>query len=98
MARPPAACSTTRCSACVIQSRGGSSLAHPVTIDRCVCRRTLFRDLLPAARASRWTLEDLMHATGCGDQCGLCRPYLRQMLRDGTTVFHTVLAPDESAP
>ena len=60
-------------------------------IDRCVCQRTLFADLLPLARAGNWSLETLMQETGCGDQCGLCLPYLRQMLRDGTTVFHSVL-------
>ena len=68
-------------------------------IDRCVCQRTLFADLLPLARAGNWSLETLMQETGCGDQCGLCRPYLRQMLRDGTTVFHSVLAlQDEETP
>lgn len=66
-----------------------------VEIDRCVCQRTRFADLLPAARAAGWGLDDLMRETGCGDQCGLCRPYLRQMLRDGTTVFHRVLIASE---
>ena len=67
-------------------------------IDRCVCQRTLFADLLPVARAAGWTLDALMQETGCGDQCGLCLPYLRQMLRDGTTEFHSVLTlQDEEA-
>jgi bacterioferritin-associated ferredoxin len=60
-------------------------------IDRCVCQRTLFADLLPLARAASWNLEAVLRETGCGDQCGLCLPYLRRMLRDGTTVFHSVL-------
>jgi len=69
-------------------------------IDRCVCQRTLFADLLPVARANNWKLDTLMTATGCGDQCGLCRPYLRAMLETGTTVFHEVLTdvPDEEQP
>lgn len=68
-------------------------------IDRCVCQRTLFAELLPLAREADWTLSQLIQETGCGDQCGLCRPYLRQMLRDGTTVFHSVLAlQDEETP
>lgn len=66
----------------------------PVTIDRCVCRGRLFGDLLPAARAAAWSLADLIRETGCGDQCGLCRPYLRRMLQTGETVFHHLLAPD----
>lgn len=68
-------------------------------IDRCVCQRILFAELLPVARASGWGIDELQRATGCGNQCGLCRPYLRQMLRDGTTVFHAVLAlQDEELP
>lgn len=68
----------------------------PLSIDRCVCRRTLFADLLPMAREAGWGLAEVRQETGCGDQCGLCLPYLRQMLRHGTTVFHSVLAlPDE---
>jgi bacterioferritin-associated ferredoxin len=60
-------------------------------ITRCVCQRRPFASLLPLARQHRWTLEDIMRETGCGDQCGLCRPYLREMLNSGTTEFHVVL-------
>ena len=63
-------------------------------IDRCVCRRTLFADLLPTARAEGWDLETLIARTGCGGQCGLCRPYLRRMLATGQTVFHEILTED----
>ena len=62
-----------------------------VRIDRCVCQRLLFAQLLPVARANGWTLETIMDETGCGDQCGMCRPYLRAMLADGTTVFSEIL-------
>ena len=37
-------------------------------------------------------LEQLMRETGCGAQCGLCRPYLRRMLATGETVFHQIIA------
>ncbi len=50
-----------------------------------------FSALLPPARTHKWSLADLMRETGCGDQCGLCRPYLREMLATGTTVFHEIL-------
>ncbi len=60
-------------------------------IDRCVCQRVTFDRLLPVARAEAWTLEQLIQETGCGDQCGMCRPYLRQMLADGTTIFRELL-------
>lgn len=69
-----------------------------IRIDRCVCRGILFADLLSRARAHGWTLEALGRATGCGDQCGRCRPYLRRMLADGTTVFHELLESSEEAP
>ena len=63
-------------------------------IDRCICRNTAFADLLPQARTEGWNLDDLMKQTGCGAQCGLCRPYLRRMLRTGETAFTELLAPD----
>ncbi|HET9064233.1 MAG TPA: hypothetical protein VFN22_00235 [Gemmatimonadales bacterium] len=71
--------------------------SYPVTIDRCVCQRTLFRELLSEARAANWTLDALVQATGCGDQCGMCLPYLRRMLSEGTTVFHHVIDPEENS-
>ncbi len=70
-------------------------MTPPLTIDRCVCQRTLFADIQPQAAAQRWTLEQLVAATGCGGRCGMCRPYLRRMLADGTTVFHEIISPDE---
>ncbi len=66
-------------------------------IDRCVCQRTLFAQLLPMVRDGGWDLDTLIRETGCGDQCGLCRPYLREMLRTGTTVFHRVLVETDDA-
>lgn len=62
-----------------------------VQIDRCVCLNRGFVDLLPMARARGFGLADLMRETGCGDQCGLCRPYLRRMLSTGETVFHQII-------
>ena len=62
-----------------------------VRITRCVCQRMPFVTLAPLARARGWTLDDVMRETGCGDQCGLCRPYLREMLKSGTIEFHEVL-------
>jgi bacterioferritin-associated ferredoxin len=67
-------------------------------IDRCVCRGIRFADLLPEARRQGWTLAALGRATGCGEQCGRCRPYLRRMLADGTTVFQELLEPSEEGP
>jgi bacterioferritin-associated ferredoxin len=65
-----------------------------VEIDRCVCRRFPFAALLPLAREHGWTLDDIAEETGCGAQCGLCRPYLRRMLQTGETVFFQILTDD----
>lgn len=63
--------------------------------------RAPFAQLLPVAQEEGWQLAELREATGCGDQCGMCLPYLRAMLAHGTTVFHAVLdeptVPNEAA-
>ena len=71
-----------------------TSRAGSVLVSRCLCRGVEFSDLLPRAKASGWTLQDLIRETGCGGQCGLCRPYLREMLLTGRTAFHDLLPPE----
>ena len=71
-----------------------SSRTGTVLVSRCICRGVEFAELLPRARAANWTLDDLIRETGCGGQCGLCRPYLREMLLTGRTAFHHLLPPD----
>ncbi len=66
----------------------------PVVVSMCVCRRVPFATLLPLARARGWDLASLVSETGCGAQCGLCRPYLRRMLATGETEFHEILSED----
>ena len=66
-------------------------MAYTLRIDRCVCQQTPFTRLLPLARANDWDVAAIGVATGCGARCGLCRPYLREMLMTGQTVFTTVL-------
>ena len=65
-----------------------------VLIDRCICRNRRFEDLLREARAGSWSLNEMIRITGCGGQCGLCRPYLRRMLTTGETAFDQLLPPD----
>jgi bacterioferritin-associated ferredoxin len=73
-----------------------TSRAGAVRVSACICRATPFAELLPQARANGWDLAALMRETGCGAQCGLCRPYLRRMLRTGETAFHELLTADDS--
>ncbi len=69
----------------------------PVTVSRCVCQDQSFQRLAAAAARENWNLAELMARTGCGVQCGLCRPYLRRMLETGQTVFHEILVEPEPA-
>ncbi len=73
---------------------GLSENTPAVLIDRCICRNRKFSELLPEARAASWSLNELVRVTGCGGQCGLCRPYLRRMLATGDTGFDRLLPPD----
>lgn len=65
-----------------------------VLITRCVCHDTTFDQLLSLARSHGWVLEDLVASTGCGDQCGLCLPYLRVLIDTGQTEFRHLLPPE----
>jgi bacterioferritin-associated ferredoxin len=62
-------------------------------VTRCVCMQTPFERLLPLAEARGWDLEALVRETGCGGQCGMCRPYLAAMLRTGATRFTAPVPP-----
>lgn len=78
---------------------GGNPAVEPpsrpsILIDRCICRNQSFAELLPLARSGSWSLAELIRNTGCGGQCGLCRPYLRRMLGTGETAFDHLLPPD----
>ena len=65
-----------------------------VLITRCVCRNFPFDQLLPLVIARRWLLDDVISQTGCGDECGLCRPYVRAMIDTGQTEFRQLLPAD----
>jgi len=73
-----------------------TSRSTSVVVSHCVCKAIPFRELLGRATASGWDLADLVRQTGCGAQCGLCRPYLSRMLRTGETEFHEILMADDS--
>ena len=65
-----------------------------VLISRCICKAMPFGELLVQATERGWNLADLVRETGCGGQCGLCRPYLSRMLRTGETEFHEIITED----
>jgi bacterioferritin-associated ferredoxin len=56
-------------------------------IDRCVCADSSFAELKRLARDEALDFDGLARRTGCTEACGMCRPYVLEMLRTGTTVF-----------
>ncbi len=73
---------------------GVSGSGSAILIDRCICRNRRFEDLLHEAREGSWSLNEMIRISGCGGQCGLCRPYLRRMLATGETAFDRLLPPE----
>ncbi len=70
-------------------------MTPPVLVSSCICQRMPFVDLLPLVRERGWSLAEVIRETGCGGQCGLCRPYLRRMLETGQTGFTALLPPED---
>jgi hypothetical protein len=72
-----------------------------VCVDRCVCFDRPFVELLQIARSTgATTLEALQEETDFGLACRICNPYVRRMLRTGTTNFDVLLsdADEPGAP
>lgn len=68
----------------------------PLCINRCICSRVLFSDLKREADTRGIaSLEALQAVREFGINCRLCHPYVRQMLKDGTTEFHEILQGDD---
>jgi bacterioferritin-associated ferredoxin len=68
-------------------------------IDRCLCFDIPFARLKEAARVHGATnVLELQEHARFGEQCRLCHPYVRRMLRTGETVFHQILTEEEEPP
>ncbi len=66
-------------------------------IDRCHCFRTTFAELKAVAEAAGVRdVERLPAYAVFGRKCGLCRPYVRRMLRTGETVFREIITEAEA--
>ena len=68
-----------------------------MNIDRCVCTGRTFADVLAVARREDWDADAVRRELKVGANCGLCRPYVREALRTGTTVFHEILTDEPAA-
>ncbi len=63
-----------------------------MTIDRCACFGQTFRaQKEEAARRDARTLEALQEHVTFGENCRLCHPYVRRMLRTGEIEFHEII-------
>jgi len=60
-------------------------MSDPTPVDRCVCARVRFDELLRLHRAEGLSLADLRRRTGCCEGCSTCEPYVRLTLRTGRT-------------
>ncbi len=67
-------------------------------IDRCLCLGVTFRQLKEQAdRTAHTRLEDLQVVMPFGTGCGLCKPYVREMLRTGVTEFDRIITDSGDA-
>lgn len=66
-----------------------------IRVDRCLCHSVTFEHLKEVAD-SKGIVEvtDLQNIVPFGTNCGLCRPYVRQMLRTGEVIFDYLIDPD----
>lgn len=68
-------------------------------INRCICSRVLFSDLKHEAETRGIdSLEELQAIREFGVNCRLCHPYVRRMLKDGTTEFNEIIQDEPDDP
>ncbi|MFB6247919.1 MAG: (2Fe-2S)-binding protein [Salinibacter sp.] len=66
-------------------------------IDRCYCYQVPFKRLKGVAEATGADSVEALQAHVCfGNNCQLCHPYVRRMLKTGETVFEEVLEDDDA--
>ncbi|WP_137938409.1 hypothetical protein [Chitinivorax sp. B] len=56
-------------------------MADHLVIDRCICKRRSFAELLVMAQDWDHDVDCVMLVSGAGLQCGRCRPWLAQAIR-----------------
>jgi hypothetical protein len=61
-----------------------------MAVDRCICHDITFARLKDLAARNGGGLEDLAKATGCTTNCGMCKPYIIEMLRTGAVLFPVI--------
>lgn len=61
---------------------GENTAMNTGQVDRCVCRDVLFAEMI-RMQSEGSNFERIRQKTGCGQQCGLCVPYVRAALATG---------------
>lgn len=69
-------------------------------IDRCYCYKKTFAELRSVSEETgACSVNELQKQVVFGQNCRLCHPYVRRMLRTGETAFDRVIREeDEPAP
>lgn len=63
-------------------------------VDRCICRKIAFTQLLAIAQEVGSDFDALARETQVGNGCGMCVPYIHLMLRTGRTSL-PVMRPED---
>lgn len=67
-----------------------------MTIDRCLCYDQTFAALKEIAeREDACSVAVLQEHAAFGQNCALCHPYVRRMLRTGETVFDEIIREED---
>ena len=70
-----------------------------MTIDRCTCYHRTFKEIKEVAeRTGAASIDELQDHIIFGENCQLCHPYVRRMLRTGETVFHEPIRKEDEPP
>jgi len=77
-----------------------------MSVDRCICHDVTLAEIKSVAVSIRAELGDcgedemierLCDREGCGTVCGLCKPYVKLMLRTGRTEFEVLTSEEWAA-
>ena len=58
-----------------------------MAVDRCICHNITFARLKEHSQRCGLEFHALSILTGCSTNCGMCKPYILQMIATGQTAF-----------
>ena len=97
--RPHISCLAPRIKIRGVPARGRFSWSGPLRvmdIDRCYCFKRTFAELKDVAQSCEaGSIEELQEYVTFGQNCELCHPYVRRMLRTGEVTFGKIITADD---